>query len=255
MFYQPIDEMSLRHLFSSSQCESILKMEYIGPILNSSGSQESSPDCFVLDMRFTAWKVQRCEFKFIPASKRDFEQNGKFDIAIIWALPLNIRKEQLLQELLQQNGCNEVIILSEFKVLSDLPRYKIPHINDFYKIDEMKNILLALNPPTVYSAYIAASIFPKGFHMDHMVRVLTSKFPMVTRMHPRARAQIVGALLQTKIPMIVKMYLKIYRWNDLLNPTISKKIISDIIINADKEIPDTDTIKKFKNADLDRITE
>lgn len=51
MYFQPIDEMSLRHLFSSRYAEDILKMSYLGPVLNSSGTPETSPDCLILDKR------------------------------------------------------------------------------------------------------------------------------------------------------------------------------------------------------------
>src|SRR6266700_2928288 len=104
MNFSPFVEASLRHLFSSSFAEELLHLSYLGPVLNSAGSIESSPDCMILDMRMRPFKPLRCEFKFIPTAAHDFAHNGRFDIAIVWSLPSGLSKAQLLTDLLKQNG-------------------------------------------------------------------------------------------------------------------------------------------------------
>lgn len=110
MKFRPIDEMSLRHLFSTAYAQEVLRLSYIGPVLGSSGSIESSPDGMILDMKSHPFRSLRCEFKFIPSSKNEFSHNGRFDIAIVWSLPSGISKDQLLHELLEQNGCSRLIV-------------------------------------------------------------------------------------------------------------------------------------------------
>ena len=87
MNFRPIDENSLRHLFSSAYAREVLSLSYLGPVLNPVGIIESSPNCMILDMRGNPFKPLRCEFKYDPSGKDDFAHNGRFDIAIIWALP------------------------------------------------------------------------------------------------------------------------------------------------------------------------
>jgi len=106
MIFRPSDEMSLRHLFSTSYAQEILRLSYVGPVLNPAGMIESSPDCIVLDRRKSPFRPLRCEFKFIPLGKEDFAHNGMFDIAIIWNLQKGQTKDQLLNDLLQQNALN-----------------------------------------------------------------------------------------------------------------------------------------------------
>ena len=85
MHFQPIDEMSLRHLFSSSYAEGIMRLSYFGPVLNDSGAIETSPDCLILDRRGEKWRLRRCEFKWGMryaggmCCPQDFVSNGRFD--------------------------------------------------------------------------------------------------------------------------------------------------------------------------------
>lgn len=44
MINKPIDEMSLRHLFSTNYANNILRIEYWGPVVNNLGQIEPSPD-------------------------------------------------------------------------------------------------------------------------------------------------------------------------------------------------------------------
>ena len=49
MYFKPMDEASLRHLFSSSLCSELLKLHYLGPVLNQSNNIETSPDGIIVD--------------------------------------------------------------------------------------------------------------------------------------------------------------------------------------------------------------
>jgi hypothetical protein len=250
MYFQPIDEMSLRHLFSTSYAEDILRMSYLGPVLNASNTPETSPDCLILDKREKPWKILRCEFKHIPSSKKDFEQNGKFDIAIVWSISPPLAKGKLLEELLAQNGCQEIIVLSDHKAFINLDKYRIPDSKEFNKIDELRSVILERDYPTVFAAFIAARIYPKEFEIDKMVNSLSNKFPEVRKMHPQGRANVVSALLQTKTPLIRWMHGKVYCWNDTINANIAVKEIEDIIrTRFRKDIPDSDIIYSFEKAD------
>ena len=57
MNFKPVDEMSLRQLFSTEYAKEILKFSYIGPALNPTGGIDPSPDALVLDMRKNPYKV------------------------------------------------------------------------------------------------------------------------------------------------------------------------------------------------------
>ena len=247
MNFQPIDEMSLRHLFSSCFGEDLLKMAYIGPVLNPSNIPETSPDCLILDKRSDKWKILRCEFKFIPIGKIDFEHNGKFDIAIIWDLPPSLKKDKLQSELLIQNGCHEILVFNEIKAFRDLPKYTTPNSHDFDKTKDLERVILKVDFPIVYCAYIAAKIYPNPFRIDKMTEILKSRFPTVAKMHPTGRANIVSALLQTKPPLIKKLYNQVYRWDNGINSIIAANIIGELIqTRFEKDLPDSDTIDLFK---------
>src|SRR5271169_2127106 len=123
--FRPIDEMSLRHLFTTSYAQEQLHLSYLGPVVNPGGTIESSPDCMVLDQRKRPFRPLRCEFKFIVLGKEDFAHNGLFDIAVVWNLQKGLPKERLRDDLLQQNGCAELIILEEMKAFRDLPAYGV----------------------------------------------------------------------------------------------------------------------------------
>ena len=129
MKLRPIDEMSLRHLFSTAYAQEVLQLSYIAPVLNPAGGIETSPDCMILDMRKHPFRALRCEFKFVPSSKNDFSHNGTFDIALTWSLPNALSKKQLLDELLEQNGCSELIVLDQMKAFQDLPVYTLDSLS------------------------------------------------------------------------------------------------------------------------------
>lgn len=248
MYFQPIDELSLRHLFSSSFGENILKMSYIGPVLNPMNVPETSPDCLVLDKRGEKWKILRCEFKYTPIDKMDFAHNGKFDIAIVWDISVGLKKEKLLEELLNQNGCYEILVLKEIKAFKDLAEYHVPNLQELEGLDDLKSVILRMEFPTVFCAYIAAKIYPKTFSLERMSQLLSSRFPLVARIQPQGRQNVITALIQTKPPLLKRMHGRMYRWDDSINPYNAVKIIGELIkTRFEKELPDSDTIDSFKN--------
>jgi len=199
-----------------------------------------------LDKRGKRFKIWRCEFKYIPGGKEDFEHCGQFNIAVVWSIPPTTTKQELLDELLAQNGCHEIIVLSEFKAFSDLRKYHVPDPREFNRIDQLRSIILRRPYPTVFAAFIAAKIYPEDFRMDMMVDTLSTRFPEVKRMQPRGRANVVSALLQTRPPLLKRTHGNFYGWNDDINPTTALTEIERIIrTRFRKDIPSADIIDRF----------
>jgi hypothetical protein len=241
--------MSLRHPFSSRYGEEILRISYLGRVLDASGYPQTSPDCLVLDKRGEEFRVLRCEFKYIPSGKGDFERCGQFHIAVLCRIPSTTTKEELEKELLAQNGCHETVVLSEHKALSELPKYHKPEPEEFSKVDELRSIILKSEYPTVFAAFIAASIHPGTFHIDVMVDRLSSRFPQVKRMQPRGRANVVSPLMQTKPPLLRHMHGKLYCWTDDINAKRAAAEIGRMIRTYFcKDLPRRDIIEEVKRA-------
>jgi len=249
MHFQPIDENSLRHLFSSSYAEDILKMSYYGPIVNESGEIETSPDCLILDRRKKQLRTRRCEFKYTAHGKGDFVQNGNFDIAIIWSISRSLTKQSLLEDLSNQNGCQEIIILSERKAFRNLEKYPVADPKRLNGIEELRRVILSRNIkyPTVFVAFIAAKIYPEKFEMHKVVNILSNRFTEVKEMRPQGRANVVSALLQTKPPLIRIMHGRIYCWKDSINAHLAVKEMEEIIrTRFSRDIPSSDIIDSLK---------
>lgn len=248
MIFTPKDEMSMRHLFSTEYAQEILHLSYVGPILNTAGDVESSPDCIVRDRRSHPFKLLRCEFKFIPSSREDFKHNGQFDIAIIWSLPPGLSKLQLSKDLLAQNGCTEIIVLKEMKAFNDLLTYTNNSLSKLNNtdIDIIKKIVLRniKNPASVFALCIAAQIYPEPFRIDLMVKLLATKYPDVKKMLPQGRSNIVSAFVQTNPPLITRMHGKFYRWtNKIDNETAADELGELIRTNFRTDVPSNDDLK------------
>lgn len=239
MRFKPIDEMSLRHLFSTDYSNEILKFVYLGPVLNDSGNIETSPDCMVLDKRISPFKPLRCEFKYIPSGKEDFAHNGRFNIAIVWSIASTTSKNRLKDDLFVQNGCSEIIVMEDYKEFRDLPIYNLESLKDLSNIDIVKQLALNRDFHSVYALYIAAAIFPETFQMDKMVELLTKRFPRVKNMLPQGRANAVSAFIQTRPPLIKQLRKNIYRWTNEIDPRSSAAIIKELIIENFLETPPT----------------
>ena len=246
MNFKPIDEMSLRHLFSTAYAQEVLQLSYIGPVVNSAGSIESSPDCIIMDMRSHPFKPLRCEFKYIPQGKEDFARNGSFDIAILWSLPTGRSKQQLSGELLNQNGCAEIIVLEEMKAFHDLPIYTTDALSRIGSNDIIRKLALKTEFPSVFALCIAARLYPEKFHMDRMLELLASRFPSIKKMNPRGRANVVSAFIQTKPPLLTLMHRKNYRWTSEMDSMSASAELTELIKANFGENPPT-------NADLDMV--
>lgn len=250
MHFQPIDENSLRHLFSSSYAEDILKMSYLGPAINESGEIETSPDCLILDKREEQWRTRRCEFKYTAYGKGDFTQNGNFDIAILWSMSPPLTKQNLREDLLAQNGCQEIIVLNEHKDFHSLEKYAVIDPKQLNGIEGLRTVLLEIpriKYPTVFAAFIAAKIYPEKFELRKVVNELSKRFPDVKKMQPQGKANVVVKLLQTKPPLIKKMHGRIYRWHDNINAHFAVKEMEEIIgARYDEDIPSSDIIDLLK---------
>lgn len=231
MIFKPIDEMSLRHLFSTDYAQSLLGLSYLGPVIDKLGNVQTSPDCMVLDMRRNPFEAKRCEFKFKPSSKKDFSQNGKFDIAIIWDVQNPLSAQQLYSELNQQNGCSELLVLSEEKELHDLPEYTLQSLAGVAQLGDniVKKLALKRELPFVTVIYMAAKLYPQTFNSDRMIKFLSSKFPSVAQMKPQGRVNVVTAFVQTAPPLLEKLYVKTYRWNDQFNSRSAASELGQLI--------------------------
>jgi hypothetical protein len=245
MNFKPIDEMSLRHLFSRAYAQGVLHLSYIGPVLSSSDVIESSPDCMILDMRSHPFKSLRCEFKFIPSGKDDFHHNGKFDIAVIWSLPKGTSKNQLLAELLEQNGCAELVVLEDLKAFRDLPAYTHASPSKLGGCDTVKALAIEREDlPPVFALCIAAKLYPQKFKMDRMVRLLSKRFPSIKKMQPRGRANVVAAFLQTKPALLERMYGQSYCWTGEIDSVVAAAELSELIRkNFSGEPPSIEDLK------------
>lgn len=238
MRYQPVEESSLRHLFSSCFAEESLKLTYLGPVLNAAGRIEDSPDCLVLDRRRRKPEILRCEFKYSPTSAKEFEHNGRFDLAIVWKLAAPLTKKELGDKLSAQNGCREVIILSESKEFAGLKPYENPRSEEFNGLEDLRRVILQRDKySAVYCAFIAASIYPKKFRLGKMLEHLSSRFEDVRNMRKKGKANAVTQWLQTKPPLIRKMHGAFYRWTDEINSGIAVKEMLEIIHTNFAETP------------------
>lgn len=243
MNFRPIDEMSLRHLFSTQLAKEILNLAYIGPVLDQLGKVDTSPDALILDMRKSPYKVLRCEFKFIPNSKEDFSHNGKFDVAVIWGYG-NISKEKLQADLLQQNGCYEIIALDELKAFHALPEYSKEAIGLAQDFRGLKSVILKRDVASVVAIYMAASIYPKRIDSEKVIDYLAKRFPHVKAMPGKAKGNIVGAFIQTNPPLIELAFSKNYQWISDYDSLVASVYLAEIIqINFRVDLPTADDLK------------
>ncbi len=245
--FRPIDEMSLRHLFSTSYAQEVLRLSYVGPVLNPAGVIESSPDSIVLDRRKSPFRPLRCEFKFIPLGKEDFLHNGMFDIAIIWNLQKGQTKDQLLNDLLQQNGCAELIILENIKAFRDLPIYTAEATAKLGSADIVRDLAIKTDIASVFGLCMAARLYPENFNMACMVDFLSRRFPQVRKMQPKGRTNIISKFLQTKSPLITYMHGKEYRWTSETDSVIAAAELTKLIrVNFDAQDPTDDDLKEIR---------
>lgn len=240
MNFKPIDEMSLRHLFSTDFGKEILRLSYVGPVLDQAGKIDSSPDALILDMRKSPYQLRRCEFKFSPQNKDEFSHNGKFDIAVMWSLSSPLTREKLQRELYEQNSCAELIILDELSAFHSLPDYDLTQLQRNFNLEALKDSILKVKTglPSIYVIYIAAKIYPKRFDSDKMQDLLLKKFVSVSSMKPQGRGNVVSAFIQTIPPLLRKMYGKSYEWNNDFDSVTSAALLSELItVNFQSELP------------------
>jgi len=184
----------------------------------------------ILDMRTHPFKPLRCEFKFIPPGKEDFKHNGRFDVAIVWSLPPGLSKYKLLSELLEQNGCAEIVVLKDLKAFQELPKYTNDFLSELGSTHIIRKLALKRDFPSVFALCIAARLYPEKFQMDRMVELLTSRFPAIKKMQPRGRANVVSAFIQTKPPLLTRMHGNWYRWTSEIDSVSAAAELRELII-------------------------
>ena len=221
MLQKPIDEMSLRHLFSEVSSAKVLQIEYWGPVTNHLGQIEPSPDCIVLDKRKEPYRFRKCEFKFIPRNADEFSRNGNFDVSIIWDLPKGIDREAFQEKLRTQNGCLELIVMTEISFFRNLPEYMKSDNTNYSLIQQMNKYLLANDSDVAFSAYLIAKAYPKMFNSKKLSDLLSDKFQRVKDMEPNGKANSISRFLQLNIPLIEHQYKNYYRWNNVYEPKVA----------------------------------
>ncbi len=251
MINKPIDEYSLRHLFSTNYSNSILRIEYWGPVVNSSGQIEPSPDCIVLDKRREPYRLKRCEFKYIPGSIDDFKHNGDFDIALVWALAIPKDKDKDRQSfangLKVQNNCTELIVLSEMHDFRNLPDYSIPDRLNLALIQRMTDFLLTREPDVMFSAYLIAKAYPSNINSDRLVELLVERFLRIRDMQPKGRGNAIARFLQMKPPLIKFCYGRYYCWNNDFEPMASINTMERLFRENFKiDIPNIDLLERIR---------
>jgi hypothetical protein len=229
MLFRPVDEMSLRHLFSSDLGRQMLRMSYVGPVLDLNGKIDPSPDALILDMRSSPHRLLRCEFKFCPASKDEFSHNGQFDLGVIWSLPPGLPKDRLLSELLVQNGCSELIVLDQLKQFNNLAEYNPDSLKTASGIDQLMQHIKKRPVPSLYALYLAAELYPRRFDLDRLVEHLLQRFPEVKAMKPQGRGNLIGAFVQSKPPYIHLVHGRAYEWIGVNDSKVASNILRDFL--------------------------
>lgn len=246
MLFKPVDEISLRHLFSTEFAEKILNSKYLGPVLTPAGNIESSPDALVLDMRNSPFTKKRCEFKFNPTGPKDFIHNGKFEMAIIWSLN-RIDKIILQEELFHQNDCLEIIVLSEIKAFNDLQAYNLQTLSQVGSPDDIMNALISRDKYSVYTLYFAAKLFPANIDLKKFTAFLSNNFQDFKEMKYQRKANVVSAFIQTEPQLLYRMYSHFYRWTNKLDSEIAAiKLAQLILTNFDLPLPSDEEINSVK---------
>ena len=235
--------MSLRHLFSTQLAKEILNLSYIGPVLDQLGKVDTSPDALILDMRKSPYRVLRCEFKFVPNSKEDFSHNGKFDVAVIWAYG-NIAKEKLQADLLEQNGCYEIIALDELKAFHSLPQYNKEGIELAQDFTALKPVILKRDVASVIALYMAATVYPNRIDSEKVLDYLARKFSHVKAMPAKAKGNVLGAFIQTNPPLLEWVFSKNYQWIKNYDSLVAKTYLAELLqVNFRIDLPTDDDIK------------
>ena len=245
MHFKPIDENSLRHLFSSELGEKVLKISYLGPVMNGQVIQ-GSPDCLVVDKNTNPFSIKRCEFKFEPANINEFQHNGRFDIAIIWGLGGGMTLPRLEAGLLQQNGCNQIIALNQIIEFQDLPDYNIPVGQDIQNVSDIHGIMIRNRFETAYIAYCFALAYPQQLHLQRIKEHLRLNFPGFARIHRNGQHNVIIGLANRHNPIIENTHGEYYIWNHARNLTLATQIIRDSILrNFRRALPNPAIIQQL----------
>ena len=230
MHYKPVDEDSLRHLFSSEFAEKSIKVSYLGPVLNA-GVIQNSPDCLVIDRRTIPFTIKRCEFKFEPTNINQFAYNGQFELAIIWGVGPGLTIPALQAGLLQQNGCNDIIALNQIIEFQNLPNYILPTPPDIQNLDDLNDILIQSRFETVYTAYCFARAYPDQLDLNKIKIHLRQNFHVFAQTALQGQHNAIICLKNRLNPIIELTHQHYYRWYNQRNVNLAIPIIENVIIN------------------------
>ncbi|MCK9400678.1 MAG: hypothetical protein M0Q51_11890 [Bacteroidales bacterium] len=237
MNFKPIEEFSLRHLFSSELGESVLNMSYLGPVMNGQIPQ-TSPDCLVIDRNTQPFSIKRCEFKFKPSSVGEFAMNGQFQLAIIWDLGQGLDLHALEVGLLQQNGCQQIKVLNQIIEFNQLPDYQVPDAHAVQNLQDLERILINNSFETNYVAYLFAHAYPQELNLKRIKDHLRQNFPAFAALPARGQHNQIINLWNRGNPIIRRTHGEYYRWHEGRNVELAKPIISIVILrNFGRALP------------------
>lgn len=246
MNFKPIDEISLRHLFSSEYASFRLQIEYVGPVLNHLGTILPSPDCMVLDKTEEPYIFKKCEFKYRPNDVAAFQDNGFFDIAIVWDLPPNCDRVNLQQQLREQHRCSKLIVLIDDPYFRNLPDYVLPENPNLFNIQKLENYILSKEPDAAFALYLIAKAYPRNIDSNRLVTLLANRFNRIMAMNPRGRGNSFSRFRQIEPPMIIHMYGDFYRWNNDYPVNLSIGRIAQLLRqNFEIDVPGDDLINEI----------
>ncbi len=257
--FQPVSETAMEHLVAEPRIQEILKLRYVGPVIDENDHWCKSPDCLMVDEETN--QLVKCEFKVEPEDALAFKDNKFFDIAIVWSLHRVKNKTIFHEDLKKQNHCERVIVLTDNPFFRALTPYTNADINS------SMNFRIA-NPPSVekefadkigkigldesvFVAYVASKLYPDAFDRERLLSYIRSPevFNLEDDSTRSAHGNFIGALLQIKpIRMVEKLKKDTYRWNEYYNRANPIEVIKKrltVLVGASK-IPDDKTIDHFR---------
>jgi hypothetical protein len=247
----PVDENALRHLFT--RFERSLGLYYLGPILNARGTREESPDSLVWDDQ--AKKLLRCEFKCKVNGRGAFSKNGKFDLAIVWAIEPKSRTT-VEAELRQKNGCAQILELSLLHEFRHAIEYNVsaPQTLQAQVSGDIQNRVRRLNHlPSKLCAYVTAVIGPGHIKIVEMCNLLRELRPELEGMQNKGAQNYVTALWmrqQKHEGLGYKTSAGTYTWNPRYDAATSANLIEQELRPLFRKIPTRDEVQKLKRKHL-----
>jgi hypothetical protein len=159
-----------------------------------------------------------------------------------------LTRKRLLDDLLQQNGCSDLIVLKEEKGFWDLPIYTPDSISKLGDVGVVRELILrrGMKEPTVFALCVAARIYPKKFSMERTLKFLRKRFPTVERMQAKGRANVITAALMSRPQLLQKMLGNTYRWTSEIDNEAAAAELTALLRENQAQVPTTDDLKELR---------